>query len=344
MSLSSRRIFRLALTTALALAVAYAMGGLFAFVAPLFAFIVTLQPAPPTGAKGLLAAVVVIVLTAAAGLLLVPMLIHYPLVAMLLTALGLYTSAQLTLFLGQAALGMFMAMGITLISAAGLYNFTLGQTLLESLASGMMIAIVCQWLVYPFFPEDPVARPTQNTSPPPDPAESRWIAIRSTLIVLPVYFLALTNPTLFIAAIMKSVSLGQQANDLDAAHAGRELLGSTFLAAVIAVFFWQGLSILPNLWMFFLWTLLVGLYIGAKIYGVLATRFTVSFWVNVMTTLLILIGPAVADVTSGKDVYAASLVRLSLYVFISLYAWWTLSILDAWRHRRLDPSLRTEPG
>ncbi|BAO44034.1 DUF2955 domain-containing protein [Thiolapillus brandeum] len=344
MSLSSRRVFRLALTTALALALAYGMGGLFAFLAPLFAFIVTLKPAPPTGVKGLLVAMTVIVLTSAAGLLLVPLLINYPLVAMTLAALGLYLSAHLTLILGQAALGLFMAMGITLISAAGLYNFALGQALLESLASSMMIAIICQWLVYPFFPEDPEVLRAPPPSPPPDPTESRWIGIRSTLIVLPLYFMALTNPPLFIATIMKSVSLGQQANDLDAAHAGRELLGSTFLAAVFAMLFWQGLSILPNLWMFFLWTFLTGIYIAAKIYGVLATRFTASFWVNVMTTLLILIGPAVADVSSGKDVYTASFVRLSLYVFVSLYAWWTLSILDAWRHRRLGHSLQTEPG
>jgi hypothetical protein len=335
MSIRARRIFRLALTTALALALAYALGGPFAFLTPLFAFVLTLKPAPPMGARGLLVVIVVITLTAGAGLLLVPLLMHYPLTAILLVALGLYASAYLTLHLHQAALGLFVAMGVTLISAAGLYNFTLGRALLESLVGGMIIAIFCQWLVYPFLAESPGGKSDAATSPPPAPGESHWIAIRSTLIILPVYFMALNNPSLFMGAIMKSVSLGQQASELDAAHAGRELLGSTFLAAVFAALVWLGLSILPNLWMFFLWTLLFGIYIGAKIYGASISRFSVSFWVNVMTTLLILIGPAVADVSTGKDVYMASFQRLGLYVFVSLYAWWTLSILDAWRHRRL---------
>ncbi len=341
MSISARRIFRLALTTALALALAYALGGPFAFLAPLFAFILTLKPAPPMGAKGLLILVAVIMLTTGIGLLLVPMLLHYPLTALLLAALGLYVSALLTP--RQAILGLFIAMGVTLISAAGLYNFTLGKALLESLVGGMIIAIICQWLVYPFFPEPPGTGSAAPGPPSPDPVETRWIAIRSTLIILPVYLMALNNPSLFMAAIMKSASLGQQASELDAAHAGRELLGSTFLAAVFAVFFWLGLSILPNLWMFFLWTLLFGIYVGAKIYGTLSTRFSASFWVNVMTTLLILIGPAVGDVSTGKDVYMASFQRLSLYVFVSLYAWWTLSMLDAWRHRRLNRHLQPEP-
>ena len=344
MDIRARRIFRLSLTTALALAIAYAMGGIFAFLAPLFAFILTLKPAPPMGIRGLLAVVIIISLTTGTGLLLVPMLMHYPVSAMLLAALGLYLSAYLTLHLHQAALGMFVALGTSLISTAGLYNFTMGSELVQALAGGMAIAIISQWLVYPFFPEPSGTAGSTPDQPPPDPRESRWIAMRSTLIVLPVYFMALTNPSLYMAAIMKSISLGQQDSELDARHAGRELLGSTFLAGFYAMAVWVGLSILPNLWMFFLWILLAGIHIGAKIYGALPTRLSPSFWVNVMTTLLILIGPAVADVSSGKDVYMASFVRLGLFIFVSLYAWVTLSMLDAWRHRQMNRHLQPEPS
>jgi len=342
MNIQARRVFRLALTTAVALTIAYALGGLFAFMAPLFAFLMALKPAPPTGARGLMLVVLVIALTTGSGLLLVPLLMHFPATGLLVVALGLYFGTILTLNLRQAALGLFVALGVTLISATGLYNFTMGRTLVEALISGMVIAIISHWLVYPFFPEDPSGK--KSVSPPPaaDTDTTGWIAIRSTLIVLPVYFMALNNPSLYMAAIMKSVSLGQQASELDAAHAGRELLGSTFLAGIHAMLFWVGLSILPNLWMFFLWTLLFGIYVGGKIYGLLPTGYSASFWVNVMTTLLILIGPAVADVSSGKDVYMASFIRLSLFVVVSLYAWWTLSLLDAWRRRRLANHTRAE--
>ena len=50
---------------------------------------------------------------------------------------------------------------------------------------------------------------------------SVWLALRATLIVMPAYLLALTNPSQYLMTIMKSVSLGQQASMVDARHAGR---------------------------------------------------------------------------------------------------------------------------
>ena len=64
--------------------------------------------------------------------------------------------------------------------------------------------------------------------------------------------------------------------------------------------FWFVLKIWPNLWMFFLWMLLFGIYVGGKLYGVVATRFAASFWMNVVVTMLILLGPAVQDSTRQR--------------------------------------------
>jgi hypothetical protein len=41
----------------------------------------------------------------------------------------------------------------------------------------------------------------------------------------------------------------------------------------------------------------------------------------VAVTMLILLGPAVEDSASGKDVYAAFAVRMGLFVAVTLYAW-----------------------
>ena len=56
------------------------------------------------------------------------------------------------------------------------------------------------------------------SSRPPEPppgaaqlAESPWIAIRATLIVMPTYLLALSNPGMYLAIVMKAVTLGQRA-------------------------------------------------------------------------------------------------------------------------------------
>ena len=85
--------------------------------------------------------------------------------------------------------------------------------------------------------------------------------------------------------------------------------------------------------MFFLWMLVFGMYFSAKMYGVSKTRYPPSFWTNVAVTLLILIGPAVADSDNGNDVYAAFAVRFSLFIAVAPYGWAAMSALDFLRQR-----------
>jgi len=300
----------------------------------LFALMLTAPPKPPAGIKGLFGLVVVVVLSLGVGLILTPLLLKYPFVAVLLVMLGLYLSFYVTVHMGKALLGTFLIMGFTLISAAGTVDFALATTLIQSLVIGIVLAIVCQWLVYPWFPEDPVSGqqvPVQK----PSAENSNWIALRGTLIVLPVYLLALSDPLAYLAIIMKSVSLGQQSSAVNARSAGKELLGSTFLGGFFAILFWVMLGILTNLWMFFLLMLLFGVYFSSKIYQLIKTRFPASYWLNVGMTMLILLGPAVEDSDSGKDVYTAFLVRMGLFVAVTLYAWLAVYILEYLRERRV---------
>jgi len=76
--------------------------------------------------------------------------------------------------------------------------------------------------------------------------------------------MALYNPQVYLPVVMKAVSLGQQGSVSSARHAGRELLGSTFLGGCFAVLFWFALMVFPSLWMFFCWTLLFTLDFASK--------------------------------------------------------------------------------
>jgi hypothetical protein len=154
--------------------------------------------------------------------------------------------------------------------------------------------------------------------------------------VWPAYLLALTNPQAYLPIIMKSVSLGQQGSVVNARNAGRELLGSTFLAGCFAILFWFALKLCPSLWMFFLWMMLFGTYFAGKLYGIIASRFSASYWQNVGVTMLILLGPAVQDSAGGKDVYKAFAVRMGLFIAVTLYAWLAIYILEKLRARRLN--------
>jgi len=317
---------------ALTLAIAYAIKLPLPFIAPLFAFMFAAIPGPPMGPKQLFGLLMVVLISLGLGLLLIPLLLNYQLTALLLVTIGLYFSAYLTVNKGKALFGTFLTVGFTLISAAGTVSFALATTVIQSLALGIALAVLCQWLIYPWFPEDPTPA-AGKPAKPNTPDQSNWIALRSTLIVLPAYWLVLTNPSAYMAIIMKAVLLGQQSSMVDAKSAGRELLGSTFLGGVFAVLFWGLLGISTNLWMFFLWMLLCCLYFACKIYQLIPTRFPASFWLNVAMTMLIVLGPAVEDSAGGKDVYAAFFSRMGLLMAVTLYAWLAVYFLEYLRTR-----------
>ncbi len=332
MSIGARRVFRLSLTVALSLGIGYAMALSIPYLVPIFALMLTMPPKPPPGLKGLLVVIVIAALTMGSGLLIIPLLENYPATAVLVVLVALFFSTYITVHLGQAQIGMFLTIGITLISAVGTMSFYAATEVIDALLLGITIAIVCQWLVYPLFPEDsgqPVPPVAPTTS-----ENSLWITLRATLIVMPVYLVCLTNPTMYMPLIMKAVSLGQQSSVVNTRVAAKVLLGSTMMGGALAILFWFALSLNVNLWMFFLWTLLLGLAVTPKIYGLSTSSFGPDFWVNALITMLILLGPAVADTDTGKDVYKAFFVRMSLMIAVTIYALVTIIGLEYWRDSR----------
>jgi len=343
MPVAARRVFRLGLTMALALACGYGLALPLPFLAPLFALFLTAAPAPPMGLKGLAGLILVVLITLGIGLLLIPLLNHYAVSGVLVVAIGLYLGTYLTINLGKGLVGTLLTVGVTLISAAGTVDYLLAVTVIHALVLGIAVAIVCQWILYPWFPEDNVAAKKAKPSAA-GAGQSNWNALRTTLIVLPAYLLVLTNPAAYLAIIMKSVSLGQQSSLVSARDAGRELLGSTFLGGCFAILFWFMLGLVTNLWMFAWWMLLFGVYFASKLYQIIPSRYPASFWQNTAVTMLILLGSAVQDSANGKDVYAAFAVRMVLFVAVTLYAWLAIAVLEQWRVRRLRRISRLTVG
>jgi len=331
--IGARRTFRLASVVALSLAIAYGVGLPFPFFAPVFALLLTATPARPMGPKGLFGLAIVVVITLGIGLVLTPLLRNYPFSAVMIIAAGLYASTVIAVGLRKGLVGLFLTMGFTLIPAAGLVEQALAATLIQALVLGIGFAIVCQWIVYPFFPEDPQKK-IAAMPPPVDASGTAWIALRSALIVLPPVLMAFSNPSLYLPTIMKTVLLSQQGTVVSAQKTGRLLIGAIFLAGLFAILFWFALKICPNLWMFFLLMLLFGLYFAAKLYGVIPSRYPAAFWQDVVVNMLILLGPAVEDSATGKDVVHAFAVRFGLFIAVTLYAWFAIATLESLRARR----------
>jgi hypothetical protein len=227
-----------------------------------------------------------------------------------------------------------LVIGFTLVPVAGVADQAIVSMLSVTLAVGVATGTLVSAMSNACFPDPPGSATPRPAPQPPGQQAAGWIALRATLIVMPVFVLALTNPSLYLAAILKTVALGQQAGEVDARSAGRELVGSTLMGALMGTVVWLGLSLLPNLWMLMLWMMAAALWAGSGLFGVRPTAFHPSFWSNALITMLILIGPAIEDSASGKGVLEASAVRTGLFVGVALYAWATVRVLERWRGAR----------
>jgi hypothetical protein len=327
---SDKAVLRLTLGLGLAVLVAYGFALPAPFVVCLMSILVLCKPGPPLPpTKGLVIAVIFAVLVAS-GVLMVPVLEHYAWSGILLTGAILYG----VFFVGLASaspLTMVLVITFALIPVVGVADQAIVGRLSMTLAIGILIGALVSGVSNGLFP-DPPTRVTNRPIPSPASLEVvHWIALRATVIVMPVFVLALTNPSLYVAAIMKTVALSQQAGEVDARSAGGELVGSTLMGALIAAVVWLGLSIHPNLWMLALWMMGASLWAGSGIFGTRSTSFRPSFWSNALITMLILLGPAIEDSASGKSVVKASAVRIALFVAVALYAWGTVWALERWR-------------
>jgi hypothetical protein len=283
---------------------------------------------------------VIFAVLVASGVLMVPLLEHYAWSAILLTGTVLYG----VFFMGVATanpLTMVLVITFALIPVVGVADQAIVGGLSMTLAVGIVIGALVAGFSNALFPDPPGSitnRPVANLA---SHEFARWIALRAAVIVMPIFVLALTNPSFYVAAIMKTVALSQQAEDVDARSAGSELVGSTLMGALVAAVVWLGLSLHPTLWMLTLLMMGAALWTGSAIFRTRATSFRPSFWSNALITMLILLGPAIEDSASGKSVLEASAVRTALFVAVALYAWGTVWALERWRNSR-RPVLRTE--
>ena len=324
----------LRLTTGLGLAtfLAYGLALQVPYLVCILAVLLLCKPGPPLPL--LKAAIVagVLALLVAAGVLMVPLLEHLAATGLLLTAVLLF----MLFYVGRLRshpLTTVLVLAFALIPVVGVSDQAAVGALSATLAVGVLVGALVDALSAALFPDPPMqagATPAARA----DREAARWIALRGTLIVMPVFVLALTDPSFYLAAIMKTVALGQQAGDTDARSAGRELVGSTLMGALIALAAWSGLSLWPNLWMLVLWLMAAALWAGSGLFGVRQTRYPPSYWSNALITALILLGPAIEDSASGKNLLEGAVMRVFLFVGVALYAWATVWALERWRARR----------
>jgi hypothetical protein len=315
----AQRALRLATGTALSLAASFGLGLPIPFLAPVLAVLLLATLNRPLPFKAGLVLALAALLTTAIGLLLIPILRYYPVSGVLLIGVCLFLAFRYGLRGGNNLIMTFLVIGLTMISSAGVADFELGALVIGALVKGLLLAVLVLALSHWLFP-DPANAPSPPASPILPADEVGRLALRTTLIVLPTFLLALIDPASYLPIILKAVSLGQQSSTATARNAGRELVGSTLFGGLLAILFWCALSLFVHLWMFFLWMLLFALVLARKLYALSPTRFSPGFWLNSLITMIILLGQSVQDSAAGKDVYTAFAVRMGLFIVVTLYA------------------------
>lgn len=321
-----RAVLRISCGTAVAALVCYSLALPMPHLGCIMAWIVLCQGKPLPIKKGIVVGLLLMT-TLAGGVLMVPMLTHFPLAALLFTALLLYLLMLMGLA-GKGTQAMLLTVAVTIIPIAGLIEQSLAVGIAQMMGLGIIIGTVVNRLALALFP--PQTPPAGAAKVPLMPESPHQLALRAVLIVLPVWLLALSNPAFYIPAVMKTVMLAQQTNTLAAKQVGQELVLSTLMGAVLAVGLWFGLSLWPSLLMLVLWLALVSLWVARRLVRLVATRFTPSFWSNAWVTGLILLGPAIQDSAAGKDVWLASAMRCSLFIMVALYGWACVVFIERW--------------
>lgn len=317
MPIEARRSFRLASCVALALAVSHGLGIALPYLAPLMALFLTAKPGSPIPPGKLLVLLLVLAIALGSGLLLGPLLEAYPPIGLAFLAYGLWASASLSLGTRGAALGTVLAAGLTLVSAFAVLSLAVAQAVIVALLVAVAVAVACQWVVYPFFPEDPVSRPVPEAPVPPDVAGR---ALRAMLITLPAYLFLLINPMAHTPVMMKSIALSLSVDQAAAKTSARDLLSATLLGGAVALLLWFLLRLAPELGFYAAWMWLAVLMLGTKLYLHARSAQATAYWLDVGVTVIILLGPAVLDGAGGKDPLAGFFVRFGLFLLVAIYA------------------------
>jgi hypothetical protein len=226
-------------------------------------------------------------------------------------------------------------------AAVGTVNLEATLALISGLSFGAVVGVLFVWVAHAILPdskavmpdaEPPAKSPAKPPAPPePDLSAARWSAFRSTMIVLPVvlWFLFSAASASYVPVMIKVASMGQQATNDGARHAGRSLVMSTIIGGAGAIIGWQVLSIAPTLTVYTLVIALGALLMGPRIFQGRAMHPQAATWSYGFLTMIVILAPAVMDSAGGGPAGIKFWDRIIMFGGTTIYALGTVYIFDA---------------
>jgi len=327
------RGIRMAVFTALCLAVVTVLKFPAPFLPPLFVSMLLMLPLPAPGLVGGIKFVVLMVISLGIGILLLPLLEHQPAAAILLMILGLFGSFYYVVNGGSPVVATFFTLGFSVIPLVGSESVDMAIQLSIAFVQALCVALPFIWMGHAMMPDPPMGpSPALPETAAVRPADAARSALRATLVVFPpLAFLLFTSATAgYAAALIKIAQLGQQATGDMSRTAGRSLLMSTVIGGVGGMVIWSVLKVWPVLLIYVLLMLLAALIIAPRIFRGPGLAPGADTWSYAFTTLIIIIGPAVEDSASGAAAGAKFVERIMMFMLATLWAVVAVFVFDHW--------------
>lgn len=334
---AARRIFRLAIFTAVAMWLSQTVNWSVSYITPVLLSMLLAIPLPglrlKQGLKFVLALVIPIWVTT---WFLLPVLTYQPVVGMLLLIAGCFWCFYYSASGGSPILGVFLTMGLAIVAAVGSDSIDAVIAVNKALTLNAIIAIGFLWLAHILLP-DILVEGTQKARPqvePPSRQEAVRSAWRSTAIVLPVivFFLFYAGSASYLVVMIKVASMGQQAENDNTKAVGKSLLMSTVIGGIGAIIMWKVMSIWPSLTIYGLLVVLGGLIMGRRIFQGQGMTASAGTWSYAFLTMLVIIAPAVTDGAGGDAAGVKFFDRIAMLGWATLYGVAAVYVFDAfWR-------------
>jgi hypothetical protein len=339
---AARRIFRLAVVTAVALWFSQVFDWGVSFITPVLLSMLLALPLPGLRLKqGITFILALVIPLWATTWFLLPVLTHQPIAGMLLLIAGCFWCFYYSASGGSPILGSFLTMGLAIVAAVGSDSVDAVIAVNQAVTLNAVIAISILWLALALWPDIP--SDSAKKARPEVEAPSREAAIRSawrsTAIVLPiiVFFLFYSGSASYLVVMIKVASMGQQAENDKTKEVGKSLLMSTVIGGIAAVIMWNVMSIWPSLVLYVLMVVLAGLLMGRKIFQGQGMAPAAGVWSYAFLTMLVIIAPAVTDGIGGDAAAIKFFDRILMMGWATVYGVAAVYVFDAfWRGKAVQ--------
>ena len=316
------RIFRYAVGSTLAVALAMGIDWQLSFLTPILALSFFAPPARRPKPKAMAAFIGIVAAAAAFGVFVSATLLVYPVVFLLVEGLLLFLLYYRNARGAPPLLTTWLMIAVTVIPVVALQSMALAVAVAQGLVVGGVGAMAVVWLAYVLLPDpvtddsySPGAGASAGEQPaPPSPAECVSRAWLSTIVVFPVLalyvYLGLTSVIILIFVALLSMQ-----PDLATGHkAGKAMIVGNVMGGIGAIVMFELLVMIPEYGFLILLTLLAGLAFGSRLFSGAPTA--PLFGMAFSTVLLVVLSSTSAFGEAGAKAWTRVLQITTAVVYL----------------------------